>query len=230
MLFYQPIDGYRYNSDSIFLYDFVGRSNPSGKLLDIGSGCGVIGLLLARDFPVELHSVDKQESMAFLTQKNSEVNGIKAEVKKQNFLEESSTNIYDCIVSNPPFYHDDHPKSENPSIHTARYTEHLPIREMLANVRALLRNKGKFFFCYDCKQLPYVLVQLAENRLTVERLQFLHPKADREAKVFFCQVSKGSKTLMRAEPPLIVFEGEQYTLKAQEIFKKADTYTLRCQI
>ena len=61
MLFYQPDSGYRYNSDSLFLYDFISSFKPRGRMLDVGAGSGVVGLLVARDNPkVHLESVEKQ--------------------------------------------------------------------------------------------------------------------------------------------------------------------------
>ncbi|MDO9208145.1 MAG: methyltransferase, partial [Sulfuricurvum sp.] len=46
MLLYQPDGGYCYNSDSILLYGFIAQFNPKGKLLDVGAGCGIVGLLV----------------------------------------------------------------------------------------------------------------------------------------------------------------------------------------
>ena len=51
MLLYQPESGYCYNSDSMFLYDFVSSFKPKGEVLDVGAGCGIVGLLVARDNP-----------------------------------------------------------------------------------------------------------------------------------------------------------------------------------
>ena len=63
MLLYQPDEGYCYNSDSIFLYGFISRFEPKGKTLDVGAGCGIVGLLVARDFPaVTLEAVEKQSA------------------------------------------------------------------------------------------------------------------------------------------------------------------------
>ena len=49
MLLYQPESGYCYNSDSVFLSDFIISFKPRGRMLDVGAGCGIVGLLVARD-------------------------------------------------------------------------------------------------------------------------------------------------------------------------------------
>ena len=52
MILAQLKSGYRYNSDTLVLYDFISSSlkNFSGRILDVGAGCGILGLLLKRDF------------------------------------------------------------------------------------------------------------------------------------------------------------------------------------
>ena len=76
MFLYQPTSGYCYNSDSIFLYDFIGRLNPKGTLLDVGCGVGIISLLLSRDFDIETHIIDKQKIMLDYAELNFRLNGI----------------------------------------------------------------------------------------------------------------------------------------------------------
>ena len=49
MIIYQLKDGYRYNSDTIMLYNFIFDISPKGDILEVGAGCGVLGLLLKRD-------------------------------------------------------------------------------------------------------------------------------------------------------------------------------------
>ena len=52
MILAQLENGYRYNSDTLVLYDFIcsGVGEISGRVLDVGAGCGILGLLLKSDF------------------------------------------------------------------------------------------------------------------------------------------------------------------------------------
>ena len=91
MKLFQLKDGYRYNSDSLFLWDFA-RKNCSFKasqsLLDVGCGCGILGLLLARDFNCALSCIDIQPQNCELAQINAGANGIKASIICADFFKD----------------------------------------------------------------------------------------------------------------------------------------------
>ena len=230
MLFYQPSQGYCFNSDSMFLYDFIASNSPKGRLLDVGCGVGVIGLLLARDFNIDLTMVEKQDIMAELAQRNIEVNKIKANLVKSDFLEFSADESFKFIVSNPPFYHPDVIQSKNSHINACRYNTHLPIEPFFKKVASLLSSRGHFIFCYDASQLPQLLESLNRVALRAEELRMVHPKIDRPAKLTMIHARKNSKARLKVLPPFIVFKEDVYSVEAQEIFKKARTHTIKCQI
>nr|WP_321432635.1 methyltransferase [uncultured Campylobacter sp.] len=91
MKIFQLKDGYRYNSDSLFLWDFA-RKNCSFKasqsLLDVGCGCGILGLLLARDFNCALSCIDIQPQNCELAQINARANDIKASIICADFFKD----------------------------------------------------------------------------------------------------------------------------------------------
>jgi len=231
MLFYQPDTGYRYNSDSLFLYDFISSFKPRGRMLDVGAGSGVVGLLVARDNPrVILSAVEKQDVFTFLAQKNAEVNKIPYQLHQTNFQDFSDEKGFDYIVSNPPFYHEGASRSDDEMIHTARYNVHLPIKEFVDKAATLLRSQGHFIFCYDAQQFGLLCVALSNAKLRVVDVQFVHSKRDRKASIVLVHARKNSKSLMKVWPPFFAFEGENYSPEAAAIYTKARTHTLRCQI
>lgn len=229
MLLYQPQVGYCYNSDSIFLYDFISSFSPRGKMLDIGAGCGVVGLLVARDNPkVTLEAVEKQEEFVAYATQNARVNKIPYTIHQGDFLDLKEEQKYDYIVSNPPFYHDGVSKSENKMIHQARYNEHLPLEGFFKKVSRLLKPNAHFIFCYDATQFFLICAALAQVKLRVVDARFVHPKKDRPASLVMLHVRNGSRSLMKTWPPLISFEGEEFSPEVQEIYKKAKTQSIKC--
>jgi tRNA1Val (adenine37-N6)-methyltransferase len=142
LILYQPKNGYCYNSDTMFLYDFISKFNVKGDVLEVGGGCGVLGLLIKRDFPkINLTIIEKQKIMSEFILKNLKENSLEAEVINADFLECEFDKKYDFIISNPPFYKGTL-KSENEIIKTARYEEFLPMKEFFKKVNSLLKERG----------------------------------------------------------------------------------------
>jgi len=198
--------------------------------LDVGSGCGVLGLLVARDNKVQAEGVDKQWAFCEYTKKNAEVNGIAYTMHQSDFLEYEDEKGFDVIISNPPFYHEGSSKSENEMRHTARYNTHLPMDKFFKKVSRLLGPRGHFVFCYDPQQFQSICIGLAAAKLTIETVQFVHPKVDRKASLVMVQARKGSRSLMKTREPFIAFDEDEFSPQAQEIYKKARTHSIKCSL
>ena len=234
---YQPKNGYCYNSDTHFLYNFICKNleqfkNIQGELLDIGSGSGVLGLLVARDYEkLNLNQCEIQENFQFLSQKNSETNGIKNNLFKGNLLELEFDKEFDYIISNPPFYNSDVIKSENESLKIARYNDNFPLNKFIEKASKLLNQKGKFFFCYDVKQLNGIIVALNNAKLNIESIQFLHPKSTKEASLVMVYARKSSNSKLKVLSPLVMFDDNgEFNQEIDEIYVKCSTHSIKCEV
>ena len=231
MLLYQPDSGYCYNSDSVFLSDFINSFSPRGDMLDVGAGCGVVGLLVAKqNKKVNLFGVEKQDVFAFYTKTNARVNKIDYTLFHQDFLELDESKKFDYIVSNPPFYHDGVTKSEDEMIFQARYNVNLPLRNFFKKVSRVLKPKSHFIFCYDASQFGLVCAELDRVKMRVVDVRFVHSKKDRVASLVMVHARNGSKSLMKIHPPLITFDGKDFSKEVLEIYKTASTQSIKCQI
>ena len=228
MYLYQPTKGYAYNSDSIFLYDFISEFQPKGSLLDVGCGVGIVSLLLSRDFKLSTTIVDKQKSMLMYAEHNYQINNLEVDAYLGYFIEFSEDKKFDFVVSNPPFYDSAVIQSENEHLNIARYAHHLPIFEFIAKVKKVLKPRGRFIFCYDAKQIDRLLHALKENKINPEVLRFVHSKIDRESKLVMISARMNSKSLTKIMPPLIVFDNKSNYLKEpKEAFLKAKTQSIK---
>ena len=228
MYLYQPTKGYAYNSDSIFLYDFISNFNPKGSLLDVGCGVGILSLLLSRDFDISTTIIDKQKSMLCYAEHNYKINSLEVDAYLGDFIDFSEDKKFDFVVSNPPFYDSDVIQSDNEHLNIARYAHHLPLVEFISKVKRVLKPRGRFIFCYDSKQIDRVLFTLKESKINPEVLRFVHSKIDRESKLVMISARMNSKSLTKIMPPFIVFnEDSNYLKESQEAFKKADTHSIK---
>lgn len=236
MVLYQPMDGYCYNSDTHFLYNFVVENlikfkNIKGELLDIGSGSGILGLLVAREYDkLNLNQCELQNVFQFFSTKNAQTNKINSNLYKGSYLNMEFEKKFDICVSNPPFYHSNVIKSENKNIKVARYNDSMPLEDFISKTASILKENGKFFFCYDVKQINEILLFLSKYKLNVESIQFVHPKASKDATLILVYARKNSKSLTKIMKPLFVFESSEFTNEVQEIYKKSSTHSIKVDL
>ena len=246
MKLFQLKDGYRYNSDSLFLWDFA-RKNCSFKasqsLLDVGCGCGILGLLLARDFNCALSCIDIQPQNCELTQINAQANDIKASIICADFFKDwesgnsagnsagnfgipsqscQRNQIFERIICNPPFY-DFGGENKNAHKNTSRNASSFDISAFASKCSKLLAPKGELVLCYDARLVDRLLQALLEAGLKPIKLAFLHSKPSKPANVVLVVAKKGAKS------PLCVFgslfacnENGAHTDFAKEVFIQAD--------
>ena len=255
MKIFQLKDGYRYNSDSLFLWDFA-RKNCSFKasqsLLDVGCGCGILGLLLARDFNCALSCIDIQPQNCQLAQINAGANDIKASIICADFFKDwesgnsripsnfdensripsqscQRNQIFERIICNPPFY-DFGGENKNAHKNTSRNASSFDISAFASKCSKLLAPKGELVLCYDARLIDRLLQALLEAGLKPIKLAFLHSKPSKPANIVLVVAKKGAKS------PLCVFgslfacnESGTHSDFAKEVFIKADLISVDLQ-
>jgi tRNA1(Val) A37 N6-methylase TrmN6 len=210
----------------MFLYDFITKFNIKGEVLEVGGGCGVLGLLIKRDFPkINLTIIEKQKIMSEFILKNLKENSLEAQIINADFLEYDFNKKFDFIISNPPFYKGTL-KSENEIIKTARYEEFLPMKKFFKKVNNLLKERGEFIFCYDAKRVDEIILNLPKP-LKIIDIRFMYPRINKNATLVMIRAKRHAKSMVTIHPPLIGFEDDSYSKEAAEIYKKADTKSVK---
>ena len=138
-------------TDAVLLGAWISLKNFPDKILDIGSGTGIISLMLAQRSDAQtIDAVEIEENAYEQTVENFEQSDWADRLycyhcSFQEFADEMALEEekYDLIVSNPPFYNDDY-ETENVSRNKARFTSALSFEELLNGVSKILELEGNF--------------------------------------------------------------------------------------
>ncbi|BCD68088.1 tRNA1(Val) (adenine(37)-N6)-methyltransferase [Nitratiruptor sp. YY09-18] len=230
MIIYQPQEGYCYNSDTIFLYNFILQFRLFGDVLDVGTGSGILALLIKRDFHANVYAIEKQEKFVEYAKINTKANKLPIHLYLGDFLHMNFSHKFDFIISNPPFYHKDVIRSKNKMIDTARYSGHMPLEKFLQKANTILKPKGSLIFCYDAKQIQDIITKLTYYKFNLEVMQLVHPHKDKDATLVMIKAKKSSKSLTKILAPLIVFENGEYRPSTHAIFKRVGVHSIKCKV
>lgn len=142
------------STDAILLGSMADAHNPS-RILDIGTGTGVIALMLAQRFAdAKITGVELDTDAASQAVENMSQSPFAARLalwhgRIQDFSEEEK---FDLIVSNPPYF-PDHLKSFDAKRNKALHTDSLSFEELIQKARKLLKDQGKFWIILPPRQL-----------------------------------------------------------------------------
>lgn len=142
------------STDAVLLGALAKSENPQ-RILDIGTGTGVIALMLAQRFPnanVTAVEIDKDAAEQALENFRESPFSARLEMIHSRLQEFSSIEKYDLIVSNPPFF-PDHLKSQDSKRNKALHTDELSFEDLMQKVSLLLSDSGAFYLILPPRQM-----------------------------------------------------------------------------
>lgn len=220
----QPVNGYRFSLDALLLADFT-RLAANDRLADLGTGCGVVPLVLSRmHSAITVVGIEADEEMARLARLNTEENGLDARFSVVatdllNLREHFPVSSFDAVVSNPPYRSSVSGRiSPHRGRDTARHESTAGIGDFLAAAKYLVKPSGRIFFVYHPDRLIEFIRCAGEQKLAVLRLRMVHGSLAAPARIFLAELAKGRKGTVTVLPPLIIHDDTgEYTGEARVI-------------
>ena len=141
--------GMKVGTDALLLGAWAGTTSKEAgqsvrRILDIGTGSGVLALMLAQRFPqAEIDAVELEPEAAHQATENAAQSPFSNRIKVHQRAIQGWSQEADLIVCNPPFFHD-HPKSQDRKRNLARHDDTLPLRVLFSTSSACLSAQGSF--------------------------------------------------------------------------------------
>ncbi len=211
----QQRSGYRFSVDPLLLCDFVGiREGEEGA--DLGTGCGVIPLILARMAAgTRFVGIEHQQALAELAGRNAALNSLsdRITIAHNDILEIKSQlpdSSFDLVVSNPPYRKRGSGRiSPVAGRDGARHESTAGLKDFLSVAKYLVRVPGRICMISHPSRLPELMVEASGLKLAPLRLRMVYDNPDAEGRMFLVELVKGRKGDLRVLPPLFVNNGER---------------------
>lgn len=206
----QPEEGYRFSVDSLLLADFC-RLRTGDRVLDLGTGSGVIALILALKFPsVMVTGVEIQEELADFARRNVSENNL----EKRVFVINGDMNRLDLliraqsmdhVISNPPYRR---PVSGRLCINSmealARHEILTDIDRVVRAARYALRSGGRFSIIFPAERTAGLISVLISHGLEPKRIRMVHPDPDGKARMCLVEACRDAGEEVHVLPPLFL--------------------------
>lgn len=181
-------------TDGVLLGAWVNISSSTKNVLDIGTGSGLISMMLAqRNQEINIDAIDIDQNAInqalFNVEKSSYKDRIKCKLDDLNAFAKDTTNRYDLIVSNPPFFINSL-KSPNDQRTIARHTDSLQIGDLIENASTLLTKDGCFSLIFPFEQKMRLLDIGIKYQLYPQRITNVYPTPYSQAKRVLIEYSR----------------------------------------
>jgi tRNA1(Val) A37 N6-methylase TrmN6 len=185
--------GFPLSTDSMVLADFV-KLPKNAAVLDLGSGCGTLGLLLcARDQSCRVMGIELQEAAHAAAVENIARNGLEgrlssicADLRDMPVAPGS----FQVCVSNPPYFSGGAAHSKNP---TARQEDTCTPKDLFAAASRALRWGGDFFLVHKPERLAELAFEASSHGLEPKRLRLVRHRPDSPVSLILLSCRKGGK-------------------------------------
>ncbi len=206
----QKKEGYRFSIDAVLLSQFVTiRTNE--KVLDLGTGCGILPLLLSRMTKTSAFvGVEIQKSLAECAIKNVHLNHLEDRIsvlcldfkQLKTFFPPGS---FDVVLSNPPYRkHRTGRVNPSPEKAIARHEIKATLDDLVSIASYLLPNKGRCYLIFPASRMADLFVALRKKNMEPKRLKLVHPRIDEGATFLLVESVKASGAELKVMPPLIL--------------------------
>ena len=206
--------GYRFSVDAAILAHHI-RLRPTDIAVDLGTGCGIIPLILSLQTPsAHIYGIEIQKDLAELASRNVRENHMEGSITiihgdMKDFRSDLTPGTVDVVFSNPPYRKllsgRINPDAERA---VARHEIKASLSDVVSVAESLLKPSGRFVVVYSAERAIDLIVNMRTFKLEPKRLRLIHPKQGSQAILAVVEGIKYGNPGLEVDSPLIIYESE----------------------
>lgn len=219
-----------FGMDSVLLSDFAKKIKPESKIIDLGSGTGILPILLSgKTQDTKIIGVEIQKKMADMAERSVKLNKLDNRIKIinadiKNIDKIFSENSFDIVVTNPPYkINNTGLKNENEGKLISRHEIKCTLEDVIISSKRILKDRGILYMVHRPERLIDICELLRKYKIEPKNIRFVYPQKEKEANLILIKAVKNAKKFLKVEKPLIVYNEEgKYTKEILTIYNKKD--------
>lgn len=220
--------GFCFGMDAVLLSDFAKNIKRNATVLDLGTGTGIIPILLCGKTELKkVIGVEIQEDVANMAKKSILLNNLEnrfeilnCNIKELNKIYNNQT--FDVIVMNPPY------KKQNSGIINENEKKLISRHEITANLedfikisKDLLKDKGELYMVHRPERLVDIFNLMRKYKIEPKELKMVCPNRNKEPNLILIKGVKNANPFLKIDKNLYVYNSEnKYTKEILEIYNK----------
>lgn len=221
----QNTKNFCYGIDAVLLAGFA-RVKPGERVLDMGTGTGIIPILLKAKTPGEhFTGLEIQEESAQMARRSVVYNGLEKDIEiRTGDIREAAAIFgrasFSVITCNPPYMTGSH-GLVNPHLPKAiaRHEVLCTLEDVISQAAQVLEPRGRFYMVHRPFRLAEIMGLMMKYQLEPKRMRLVYPYVDKEPNMVLIEGLLGGNPRITVEKPLIVYERPGiYTDEIREIY------------
>ena len=214
--------------DSVLLSDFAKNIKDNSKVLDLGTGTGIISILLCGKTKIkEIKGIEIQSDVAEMASRSIKLNNLQ---DKFEIINDNIKNIgkyfqkgsFDVVVTNPPYKKQDSGiinESDNKLISRHEITANL--EDFINQASVMLKDNGFMYMVHKPERLCDIICLMRKYNLEVKEIKFVHSNIKSEPSLVLVKGAKNGHAFVKIHKPLYIYkEDGSYTDEILEIYDK----------
>lgn len=222
----QSPDVFSFSMDAVFLAKFCYVPIQKGKIIDLCSGNGVIPLLLSERSKAQVIGIEIQERLYKMAYRSAKLNDRESQLQFINDDIKNAVSIlgkgtFDVVTCNPPYFKTVTEKEWNENKHfaIARHEIYCNLEDIIHISSELVKQKGKVALVHRPDRLIDIITLMKKYRIEPKRIQFIHPKKEKEANIVLVEGIKTGNVGVKILQPLFVYNDDNtYTEEFKDVY------------